>query len=113
MTAVLWMIVGESTIVIAFHSAFDILLAAFSGLKKTKATYQGFTGQLAKYQSQLREVILPHLRKLTKSKLEKYWKIGKWIVIAADGTREAVARNKELQKTFAPSKKNRKKRSRS
>jgi len=50
------------------------------------------------------------LRKLTKSKLEKYWRIGKWIVIAADGSRESVARNKCLQKTFAPSK--RKKRSR-
>ena len=108
LTATLWMIVGEPTIVIAFQTAFDILLAAFSGLEKTRATYQGFTGQLAKYQTQLMQVIIPHLRKLTKSKLEKYWKIGKWIVIAADGTRESLARNKELQKTFAPSKKQQK-----
>jgi len=43
--------------------------------------------------------------------LEKYWKIGKWIVIAADGSRESVARNKSMQKKFAPSKKKRKKRS--
>ena len=111
MTAVLWMIVGEPTILIAFGSAFDILLAALPGLQKTKATYQGFTGQLVKYQQQLMQVILPHLRKLTKSKLEKYWQIGKWIVIAADGSRESVARNKKLQKKFAPSKRKRKKHS--
>ena len=112
MVAVLWVMVCEYTIVSSFKTAFDILLAVVPGLGKTKATYQGFTGQLAKYQSQLREVILPRLRKLTKSKLEKFWRIGKWIVIAADGTRESLARNKDLQKTFAPSKKNRKKRSR-
>ncbi|MCL2622112.1 MAG: hypothetical protein FWD31_00485 [Planctomycetaceae bacterium] len=41
MAAVLWMIVSEPTIVIAFQSAFDILLAAIPGLKKTKATYCG------------------------------------------------------------------------
>ena len=70
--ALLWMIVGEPTIVIAFQSAFDILLACVPQLEKSKATYQGFTGQLAKYQSQLMQVILPHLRNLTKSKLEKY-----------------------------------------
>jgi len=74
------------------------------GLEKTKATYQGFTGHIAKYQSQLIKVILPHLRELSKSKLEKFWRIEKWIVIAADGSRESVARNKELQKAFAPSK---------
>jgi len=96
MTAVLWMIVGEPTILIAFESAFDILLAAIPGLGNKKATYQGFTGQLARYQSQLMQVIIPHLRKLTKSKLEKYWRIGKWIVIAADGSRESLARNKDL-----------------
>ena len=112
MTAILWMIVGEATIVIAFQSAFDILLAVLPGLEKTKALYQGFTGQLAKYQSQLMQVILPQLRNLTKSKLEKYWRIGKWIVIAADGSRESVARNKELQRHFSPTKKQRKKRSR-
>ena len=111
MAAVLWMIVGEPTILIAFGTAFDILLAALPGLEKAKATYQGFTGQLAKYQSQLMQVILPHLRNLTKSKLEKYWKIGKWIVIAADGSRESLARNKNLQQKFAPSKRKRKKHS--
>ena len=111
MTAALWMIVGEPTIVIAFATAFDILLAVMPGLEKTKATYQGFTGQLAKYQSQLMKVILPHLRNLTKSKLEKFWRIGKWVVIAADGSRESVARNKELQMKFAPSRKQRKTRS--
>jgi len=109
--ALLWMIVGEPTIVIAFQSAFDILLACLPPLEKAKASYQGFTGQLAKYQSQLMQVILPHLRELTKSKLEKYWKIGKWVVIAADGSRESVARNKSMQQKFAPSKKKRKKRS--
>lgn len=110
-TAILWMINGETTIVVAFQSAFDILLAVMPGLGKTKASYQGFTGQLAKYQSQLMPIILPHLRNLTKSKLEKYWRIGKWIVVAADGSREALARNKNLQKSFAPSKKKRKKKS--
>ena len=30
------------------------------------------------------------------SKLEKYWRIGKWIVIASDGLRESLARNKNL-----------------
>ena len=112
MTAILWMIVGEATVVIAFQSAFDILLAVLPGLEKTKASYQGFTGQLAKYQSQLMQAILPQLRNLTKSKLEKSWRIGKWIVIAADGSRESVARNKELQRHFSPTKKQRKKRSR-
>ena len=112
MTAVLWMIVGEPTILIAFESAFDILLAVLPGLGNKKATYQGFTGQLARYQSQLMQVIIPHLRELTKSKLKKYWRIGKWIVIAADGSRESLARNKDLQRAFAPSKKKRKKRSR-
>ena len=106
------MIGGESTIVVAFQSAFDILLAVFPGLEKSEASYQGFTGQLAKYQKQLMQVILPHLRDLTKSKLKKYWRIGKWIVIAADGSRESLARNKDLQRSFAPSKKKRKKRSR-
>jgi hypothetical protein len=109
--ALLWMICGESTIVIAFQSAFDILLAVFPGLEKSQASYQGFTGQLAKYQKQLMQVIIPHLRDLTKSKLEKSWRIGKWIVIAADGSRESLARNKDLQRNFAPSKKKRKKRS--
>jgi hypothetical protein len=109
-TALLWMICGEPTIVIAFQSAFDLLLAALPGIEKSKASYQGFTGQLAKYQTQLMQVIIPHLRNLTKSKLEKYWRIGKWIVIAVDGTRESLARTKTLQLKFAPSKKQRKKR---
>jgi len=41
------------------------------GLEKTKATYQGFTGQLAKYQSQLMQVIIPHLRELTNEQIGK------------------------------------------
>jgi len=52
MTAVLWMIDGESTIVIVFKTAFDILLADLPGREKMAASYQGFTMQLAKYQSQ-------------------------------------------------------------
>lgn len=111
MTAILWMVVGEPTILIGFQTAFDILLAALPGLDKSKASYQGFTGQLSKYQSQLMQAIIPHLRNLTKSKLGEYWRIGKWIVIAADGSRESVARNKALQKKFAPSKRKRKKHS--
>ena len=111
MTAVLWMICGDNTIVIAFQSAFDILLAMIPDIVKSKASYQGFTGQLAKYQSQLMDVIIPQLRNLTKIKLEKFWRIGKWIVIAADGSRESVARNKNMQKAYAPTKKQRKKRS--
>jgi len=110
-TALLWMICGDATIVISFQSAFDMLLACFPHLAKSQASYQGFTGQLSKYQNQLMHIIIPHLRNLTKSKLEKYWKIGKWIVIAADGSRESLARNKNLQQKFAPSKKKRKKRS--
>ena len=97
MVAVLWMICGDSGIVIAFQSAFDILSTALPDLVKSTASYQGFIGQLAKYQSQLMMVILPHLRDLSKSKLKKYWRIGKWIVIAADGSRENVARNKNRQ----------------
>ena len=78
MTALLGMICGEATIVIAFQSAFDMLRAALgNNIQKNKASYQGFTGQLAKYQSQLMKVILPHLRNLTKSKLSAFWKIGR------------------------------------
>lgn len=108
MTAMLWMICGETTIVIAFHSAFDILLAVMPEIGKSQASYQGFTGQLAKYQSQLMKIIIPQMRKLTKSKLGKNWRIGKWLVVAADGSKESVARNKNLQKHFAPSKKQQK-----
>jgi IS4 transposase len=113
MAAILWMVCGEATIVIAFQSAFDILCTALDNITKTNASYQGFTGQLAKYQSQLMKVIIPHLRNLTKIKLAKFWKIGSWLIIAADGTRETVARNKELQSQFAPRKKKRRRRSRS
>jgi hypothetical protein len=42
-------------------------------------------------------------------KLKKYWRIGKWIVIAADGFRENVARNKKMQYKFTPSTRQRKK----
>jgi hypothetical protein len=45
MVAILWMICGESSIVIAFQNAFDILTAVLHGIVKSTASYQGFIGQ--------------------------------------------------------------------
>jgi IS4 transposase len=110
----LWTTCNLSTLTESFDFAFRLFLALQPSFEKTSATFAGFIGQLAKYHTAIVERIVPHLRELTKTKLKKYYRDGKFFLLAIDGSENQTPRTKENIKRFgaAANKKKRTKRKR-
>ena len=105
--AFLWMATSEQNLTDAFDYVRKILFKIFTSLTKLGTSYQGFMDQLGRYNAQLRNVILPHFRNLTKTKLKKYWLTAGFLLLGVDGSRIQLARTQSLKKAFAPKKKKR------
>ena len=102
--AFLWMACNEKNLTDAFVYVRKIMFNIFTTLTKLGISYQGFTDQLGRYNDRLMNVILPHFRDLTKTKLKKYWLTAGFLLLGVDGSRFQLARTKSLQKAFAPKK---------
>jgi hypothetical protein len=104
--AFLWMACNEKNLVDAFRFVHSILFKIFTTITKLGSSYQGFMDQLGRYNAQLMNVILPHFRNLTKTKLKNYWLTAGFLLLGVDGSRFQLPRTKSLIEAFAPKKKN-------
>jgi hypothetical protein len=102
--AFLWMAHSEKNLTDAFHFVHKILFKIFT-IAKLGASYQGFMDQLGRYNARLMNSILPHFRKLTKTKLKQYWLVAGFVLLGVDGSRFQLSRTKSLIAAFAPKKK--------
>jgi IS4 transposase len=84
----------------SFDNAFRLFLALQSAYEKTSATFVGFIGQLVKYHAAIKERIVPHLRELTKSKLQAFFENKKHFFLAIDGSENQTPRTKSNIKRF-------------
>ena len=103
--AFLWMACNEKNLVDAFRFVYNILFKIFTTVTKLGSSYQGFMDQLGRYNDRLMNVILPHFRNLTKTKLKNDWLIAGFLLLGVDGSRFQLARTKSLKEAFAPKKK--------
>ena len=103
--AFLWMASNEKNLTDAFDYVRKMLPKIFTTIAKTGTSYQGFMDQLGRYHERMMAIIVPHLQKLTKTKLGNYWLTAGFLLLGVDGSRFQLARTKSLVNAFAPKKK--------
>jgi hypothetical protein len=101
--AFLWMAHGEQNLTDAFSFVRKLLFRIFP-IDQLGASYQGFTDQLARYNTRIKNAIVTHFRHLTKTIFERFWLVAGYVVLAVDGSRVELARTKSLQDAYTPKK---------
>jgi hypothetical protein len=96
--AVIWVWSNEATLTGAFAEAHrwsrDVLGRAALG------TYQGFIKALTTWTASWLPLLWDHLHRLMEQQGGKHWRIGRWVPLAADGSRTSVPRTEENEKAF-------------
>ncbi len=105
--AVIFVWTESDTLKDAFLIASRVAKKLFGKLAVT--TYQGLMKALVKYTDQIFPCIRLRLNSLMKEHGGKLWRIGKWLVLAVDGSRVAVPRTVSNEKAFSHKKKGKKK----
>jgi hypothetical protein len=97
--AVLWSWSDQSTLTGAFEHARQLANDMFGTVAVT--SYQGLTGALRVYTEQLLSRLWMHLHVLMEKVGGKYWRIGRWLPLAVDGSRATTPRTAENERAFS------------
>lgn len=97
--AVLWVWSDCDTLTGAFKYAINLAKTIFGSVAVT--TYQGLTGALRSYGSQLLPLLWAHLHKLMELSAGIHWRIGKWVPLAVDGSRVTTPRTASNEQAFS------------
>jgi hypothetical protein len=100
--AVLWATSELSTLQGRFAQARKIVQKVFRWQLAPGVSAQGFLKMLGKWQPELLDVIVPHLRARMQEGPPEQWETAGYAVFAADGSRVALARSASLEAAFAP-----------
>ena len=101
-TAVLWATAELSTLHERFAQARKIITKVFRWQLAPGVSSQGFLKMLAKWQPELLDAVVPHLREQMRNVHPEQWQTAGYEVFAADGSRVALARSESLEAAFAP-----------
>jgi hypothetical protein len=101
-TALVWATSELSTLHARFAQARKLITKIFRWHPAPGGSYQGFLKMLEKWQPELRDAVVPHLREQMQEVHRVQWETGGYAVFAGDGTRVALARSASLEATFAP-----------
>lgn len=107
--ALLWATSELPTLQARFAQARKMVQKMFRWQPAPGGSAQGFLKRLGKWQEELREVILPHLRDHMQAGLPAQWLTAGYALFAVDGSRVALARSKSLEAVFAPQRRRRRK----
>jgi hypothetical protein len=97
--AVLWVWSDCDTLTGAFSYARNVAETTFGSVAVT--TFQGLTGALRSYGSQLLSLLWVHLHKLMERSAGRHWRIGKWLPLAVDGSRVTTPRTASNEQAFS------------
>jgi Transposase DDE domain len=106
-TALLWATSDLPTLHDRFVQARKLIGKVFRWQLAPGVSYQGFVKMLAKWQPELLGALVPHLREQMRAGHPAQWKTAGYVVVAADGSRVALARSASLEAAFAPQRRRR------
>ena len=100
--AVLWVWSDQATLTGAFRDAHQLAVKMFGDI--ALASYQGLTGALLTWTASILSVLWPHLHSLMEAFGGDYWRIGRWLPLAVDGSRASTPRTKSNEAAFSAKK---------
>jgi Transposase DDE domain len=107
--AIFWVWSPETSLVAAAKTAIAHVLKLFGVVAVT--SYQALTGALSRYSPQLLPILWKRFHHLFQDTAGNAWRIGRWLPLAADGSRVSVPRTQPNEQRFCkpPKKRNKKK----
>jgi DDE family transposase len=108
--ALLWATSDLPTLQARFVQARQILTKVFRWQPAPGVSAQGFLKMLGKWQGELLDVLIPHLRTQLREEQPEQWVTAGYAAFAAEGSRVALARSKSLEASFAPQQRRRRRR---
>lgn len=97
--AVLWVWSDKNTLTGAFDQARQLALQMFGTVALT--TYQGLTNALVTWSGRLIPVVWLQLHARMEEAGGPYWRIGKWLPLAVDGSRATTPRTVSNERAFS------------
>ena len=97
--AVLWAWSDRSTLTQGFEDARQLAIAMFGDVAVT--TYQGFTAALQSYTEKFLPPLWSHMQQLMEQTAGEYWRIGRWLALAVDGSRVTTPRTASNEQAFS------------
>lgn len=98
--AIFWVWSSQSGLVDAANDAIGMIVSLFGKSALAVASYQALTAALVRYTSQLLPALWGRLHTLMRQSGEAGWRIGKWLVVAVDGSRLSVPRTRPNEERF-------------
>jgi hypothetical protein len=110
--AVFWVWSPQPGLVEAAKDAVDTVAKLYGSDAVAVKTYQALTAALVRYTPQLLPALWGRLQSLMEQTCQDAWRVGKWLVLAADGSRVGVPRTQRNEERFNKPRKPRNKKSR-
>jgi hypothetical protein len=110
--AIFWVWSSQAGLVEAAHDAIDTVAKLYGSDAVAVRSYQALTAALVRYTPQLLPVLWGRLQSLMQQTCQESWRVGKWLVLAADGSRLGVPRTQRNEARFNKPRKRRNKNSR-
>src|ERR1700747_2892667 len=96
--AVIWVWSNDTTLTGAFVEAHRWAMDVLG--RAAMHTYQGFIKALLTWTTSWLPLLWDHLHRLMEEQGGEHWRIGRWVPLAADGSRISVPRSKENEEAF-------------
>lgn len=100
--AVFWVWSAESSLVVAADEAIACMKRIFG--QSPVGSYQGMTNALCRYSDKLLNVLFARMQSLMQTCDPDGFRIGRWVLLAVDGSRLSVPRTLKNQRRFCKSK---------
>jgi hypothetical protein len=98
--AIFWVWSQEPGLVQAAKDAVALVAKLFGNSAVAVRSYQALTAALVGYTSQLLPRLWARLQSLMQESGQSYWRIGKWLALAVDGSRVSVPRTARNEERF-------------
>jgi hypothetical protein len=109
---IFWVWSSQSGLVEAANDAVETVAKLYGNDAVAVRTYQALTAALVRYTPQLLAALWGRLQSLMQQTCQDAWRVGKWLVLAADGSRIGVPRTQRNEERFNKPTKPRNKKSR-
>lgn len=110
--AIFWVWSSKPGLVEAAEDAIDTVAKLYGSDAVAVRSYQALTAALVRYTPQLLPALWGRLQNLMQQTCQDTWRVGKWLVLAADGSRISVPRTRPNEERFNKPRKPRNKKSR-
>jgi IS4 transposase len=98
----LWAWSDEKTLIERWSTARKVIIDRFPGQAEPAGSYQAFVKLLRKWTEPLRAVLSAAFRRRMPEIFGAVWRVGRWVVFAADGSRVDVPRTRRNEERYSP-----------